>query len=164
MKMLETNRLIFKHWKDCDISFSYQLWGNEDVVKYIGMHQEDIEPRYQLEIKNDDMHHVSYWPIFLKETNEFIGCCGLRPFQKNVYELGFHLLPQYWHQGYGHETANQVIDYEFDTLHAQKIIAGHHPDNHASKELLERLGFSYIGKNYYEPTGLYHDSYELNCF
>lgn len=159
--MLESQRLLFKHWKDCDISLAYSLWGNHDVTRYIGIHQEDILPRYHLEIKQDQEHGVSYWPIFLKETNEFIGCCGLRPFHDNLYELGFHLLPQYWCQGYAYEAALAVIQYAFETLKVDGLIAGHHPDNQSSKFLLKKLGFNYIGKNYYKPTGLYHPSYEM---
>lgn len=159
--MLESKRVIFKHWKDCDISLDYQLWNNTDVVKYIGMHEQDILPRYHLEISNDQKYGVSYWPLFLKETNEFIGCCGLRPFQDDEYELGFHLLPDYWHQGYAYEVASIVIQYAFSILKVNQLIAGHHPENKASQYLLQKLGFQYIGNNYYEPTGLYHPSYEL---
>lgn len=159
--MLESNRLIFKHWKDCDISLAYQLWNNQDVVRYIGIHETDIEPRYNLEIKQDQQYHVSYWPMFLKETDEFIGCCGLRPYKANEYELGFHLLPNYWHKGYAYEAASTVIQYAFDVLKVQRLIAGHHPENNASQCLLTKLGFQYIGNNYYEPTGLYHPSYEM---
>ncbi|MBE6011459.1 MAG: N-acetyltransferase, partial [Lachnospiraceae bacterium] len=31
----------------------------------------------------------------------------------------------------------------------------------ASEKLLTKLEFQYIGKHFYEPTGLYHPSYEL---
>lgn len=63
--------------------------------------------------------------------------------------------------GYASEAAKAVIDYSFENLKADKLYAGHHPKNEASKRLLTRLGFHYIGKKYYEPTGLYHLSYEL---
>lgn len=38
---------------------------------------------------------------------------------------------------------------------------GHHPENEASRKILTKLGFKYLEKKYYEPTGLYHPSYEL---
>ena len=46
-------------------------------------------------------------------------------------------------------------------LNATAIFAGHNPKNTASCYVLEKLGFQYIGDEYYEPTGLYHPSYEL---
>ncbi|WP_278245234.1 GNAT family N-acetyltransferase [Clostridium sulfidigenes] len=90
-------------------------------------------------------------------TGEFIGCCGVRPFKskQHSYEIGFHLRKRYWGQGYAHEAAKTVINYCFSKLNADKLFAGHHPQNVGSKKLLVRLGFEYIGDNFYEPTGLY---------
>lgn len=55
-----------------------------------------------------------------------------------------------------------MIEYAFTELNAVKLYAGHHPHNIGSRKLLVRLGFQYIGDNFYEPTGLYHPSYEMN--
>jgi RimJ/RimL family protein N-acetyltransferase len=44
-------------------------------------------------------------------------------------------------------------------LRLAKIYAGHHPENHASKHILERLGFTFLGTIFYEPTRLLHPSY-----
>ena len=41
------------------------------------------------------------------------------------------------------------------------VFAGHNPHNTASPKLLEKLGFSPIGEEFYPPTGLYHPSYRL---
>ena len=52
-----------------------------------------------------------------------------------------------------------MIKYAFEELGAEKLFAGHNPDNTASSKLLKKLGFHYTGDEYYEPTGLYHPSY-----
>ena len=78
-----------------------------------------------------------------------------------VYELGFHLRPKFWGQGYAAEAAAAAIQYAFDTLGAEGLFAGHNPRNTASKRVLERIGFRYVRDEYYEPTVLYHPSYEL---
>ena len=104
---------------------------------------------------------MQYWPIFDLKSEECVGVCGLRPHGSNSYELGFHLRPAYWHQGYAAEAGRAAIGYAFETLHADSIFAGHHPDNIASKKVLQRLGFEETGKEYYKPTGLYHPSYIL---
>jgi RimJ/RimL family protein N-acetyltransferase len=144
-----------------------QLWGDKDVTKFIcatGMFtKQDIIDRLETEIQNDKLFHIQYWPIFELSTEELIGCCGIRPFnsEANSSEIGFHLRKKYWGMGYASEAAKAVIDYSFNSLKADKLYAGHHPQNEASKKLLTKLGFRYIGKNYYRPTGLYHPSYEL---
>lgn len=92
-----------------------------------------------------------------------LGCCGLRPYrlEDGIYELGFHLRPEHWGQGYATEAARAVIDHAFDTLHARALFAGHHPGNVASRRLLEKLGFRYTHDEFYAPTGLEHPSYLL---
>lgn len=71
--------------------------------------------------------------------------------------------PMFWGQGYAKEAVRAVIDYAFTTLCTEKLFAGHNPQNTASHKLLVSLGFSYIGDVFYEPTGLYHPSYELRA-
>lgn len=162
---LTTERIGFSRWTAEDRDLAELLWGDENVTRYIcssgSFSQEDITARLQLEIRNDEAHHIQYWPVFELHTGKLIGCCGLRPFGAGTYEIGFHLKPQFWRQGYAYEAACAVIHYAFSVLHAEALFAGHHPDNHASCRILEKLDFKYIGTNYYPPTGLYHPSYEL---
>lgn len=119
--------------------------------------------RLELEISNNEQFSIQYWPIFELETGELIGCCGIRPFKEeaHTFELGCHLRKKFWGLGYASEATTAVIHYSFHVLNATRLYAGHHPDNAASEKILKRLGFCYTGRDYYEPTGLYHPSYEL---
>lgn len=164
---MQTNRIGFSIWQIGDLELATQLWGDPDVTKYIcatgKFMKKDIISRLETEVQNHRQFGIQYWPIFSIVSEELIGCCGLRPFkdEKDVYEMGFHLCKNYWGKGYATEGAKAVSAYAFEALHAKKIFVGHHPENLASKKVLAKLGFSYIGKNYYEPTGLFHPSYEL---
>jgi len=164
---LETERTVFSRWTSGSLPLAAQLWGEKDVTRYIcasGVFTErEIWERVALEIKNGREFGVQYWPFFRRETEELIGCCGLRPYKAETdsYEIGFHLRKKYWGQGYAYEAANAVIGYAFSVLRAEKIFAGHHPQNIASKSLLVRLGFQPVGAVFYAPTGLSHPSYLL---
>lgn len=162
---LKTNRIGFSKWIQNDIDFAKLLWGNPEVTKYIcsdGIFSlDDIVNRLNTEILNELEYQVQYWPIFELTTNDLIGCCGLKPHKANEYEIGFHLRPEFWGQGYAKEAANAVIEYAFTSLKAKRLFAGHNPKNDRSRKLLSKLGFIYIGDEFYEPTGLYHPSYEL---
>lgn len=164
---LMTNRIGFSKWGHDDMELAVLLWGEEAVTRYICasgvFSRQEIADRLRTEIHNGEQYSVQYWPIFELVTEELIGCCGLRPFksEKSSYEIGFHLRKKYWGMGYASEAAEAVIDYSFQVLKAEILYAGHHPKNAASEKLLTKLGFQYIGKNYYEPTGLYHPSYQL---
>lgn len=103
---------------------------------------------------------MQYWTIYKLDDGGLISCCGLHPHGEE-YELGFHLRPEYWHQGYATEAANAVIEYAFREKNVQSLFAGHNPKNAASKRVLEKLGFRYTGDEFYEPVGRYHPSYQL---
>jgi RimJ/RimL family protein N-acetyltransferase len=64
-------------------------------------------------------------------------------------------------QGYADEAARAVIDYAFGSLETSELFARHNPANHASRRLLEKLGFRYTHDEHYAPTGLCHPSYML---
>ena len=154
---------MFSKWTNEDSPLAEQLWGNGKVTKYICARgvftKHEIRARLNLEIENDANFGVQYWPLFSK-SGSFIGCCGLRPHDENEYELGFHLLPEFWHQGYATEAAKAVMRYAFQELGAKKLFAGHNPKNIASKNTLTALGFVYTHDEFYPPTGLMHPSYE----
>lgn len=165
MFWMKTERIGFSKWSEEDVNLADLLWRNPEVTKYISVSgkfdENQIVQRLNKEIENGVKYQVQYWPIFKLGSNELIGCCGLRPYDERTYEIGFHLRPEFWGQGYAAEAANAVIDYAFNTLNAERLFAGHNPNNLASKRVLEKLGFKYIGDEFYEPTGLYHPSYEL---
>lgn len=162
---LRTDRVGFSTWSLESIKLAELLWGNEDVTRLIcasgKFTKEDIVQRLNQEIKNEERYGIQYWPIFDLATDTFIGCCGLRPHKPGEFELGFHLRPEYWGQGYAVEAANAVIQHAFTVLKADMLFAGHNPNNTNSKKVLKKLGFIYIGDEYYEPTKLYHPSYKL---
>ena len=162
---LHTDRLGFSTWTSEDLPLALELWGDPAVTHYIcasgAFSTQEVEDRLHTEIANESLYQVQYWPLFSLDTSELVGCCGLRPHGDRVYELGVHLRPQFWGQGFAQEAASAAIHYAFDTLGAKKLFAGHNPQNERSRALLSKLGFTFIGTEFYEPTGLYHPSYEL---
>lgn len=160
-----SDRLGFSHWQQSDEALARELWGDEAVTKYIAASGHfspgQVQARLYNEIESQRRYGVQYWPLFLMESGQFIGCCGLRPYQlKNrMYELGFHLKEAFWGRGLGREAAKTVKHFAFTNLEATALFAGHHPQNSASKKMLAQLGFVYVGEEYYTPTGLCHPSY-----
>lgn len=165
INFIETARLGFSLWREDDIDLAMALWGDPLVSKYIGkggvFTERQISERLKSEIHNQVRYGVQYWPVHTKDTGEFIGCCGLRPYDvdKAMYELGFHLMSACWGKGYGTEAARAVVDYAYDPLGASGLFSGHHPNNLASAKVLGKLGFAYSHDELYAPTGLCHPSY-----
>ena len=162
---MKTDRIGFGTWTEADLPLAERLWSTPEVARFIArggvFSQEDIARRLQTEINNQSQHGLSYWPIFLLETGDFLGCCGLRPFdvEPGAVELGVHLVPEAWGKGIATEAGHAVIAHAQDTLRTGSLFAGHHPHNDASRHLLGKLGFAYLFDSYYEPTGLMHPAY-----
>lgn len=165
---MRTNRIGFSRWEEEDLPYGEFLWGSLLVCRYITKNQtfsqQEIRERIMREIQNQQQYGVQYYPIFELATGAFIGCCGLRPYgnEPKVYEMGFHLHESFWELGYGYEAGSAILTYAFDTLQAEKVMAGHHPENLASGGLLRKLGFVQIGEELYPPTGLMHPLYIRN--
>lgn len=162
MRPASTERLRFGQWSPEDFDLAWSLWGDPEVTRLFGgpFSREQVQARLDKEIANAATCGYQYWPIFLVETGEFVGCCGLRP-ERDIQAVGFHLRPPHWGRGYAPEASRSVIAFAFETLGTTELFAGHHPDNVRSKRVLESLGFEYTHHQLYPPTGLQHPGFRL---
>jgi ribosomal-protein-alanine N-acetyltransferase len=166
---IQTDRLGFRHWRPDDQPLAQGLWGDVKVTRLIDargrLSSDQVQARLKQEIAGQRERGVQYWPIFLLESGEHVGCCGLRPYDLpgQIYEIGFHIRSAHWRRGYAYEAATAVIAFAFEKLHTASLFAGHNPQNKASRLLLEKLGFRYTHDEYYPATGLDHPSYLLTA-
>ncbi len=162
---LSSTRLRFRCWRREDLPLAIGLWGDARVTAFIGgpFGEEAVRARLAMEIREMSEGGVQYWPVFLLQGNEHVGCAGLRRYraEQKIYELGVHLRHAFWGRGLAAEAAHAVIEYGFATVGAAALFAGHHPANEASLRLLKKLGFAYTHYELYAPTGLQHPSYLL---
>jgi len=106
--------------------------------------------------------------IFHRESRKIMGWCGLQPFEPvpDKKEIFFGLSPAWWNRGYMTEAAAAVLDYGFNALHLDEIVAGVKPENKASIAVLEKIGLLfrqtletvppgcefYLGEHFYSIT------------
>jgi [ribosomal protein S5]-alanine N-acetyltransferase len=164
---LRTKRLGFRCWTPDDLPLALAIWNKPEVTRLIAdlgnPSEEQARNRLAREMANQDTFGVQYWPIFLLHGGEHVGCCGLRPYrlEEHVFELGAHLLPGHWRQGYATEAARGVIHHACEQLGVRALFARHHPHNHGSVRILEKLGFCYTHDEFMPQTGLNHPCYVL---
>jgi RimJ/RimL family protein N-acetyltransferase len=161
---LTTARLGFRHWGADDLPLAINLWSHPQVTRLVAdLHPSEEKARTRLdqEMRNLATHGIQYWPMFSRDTGAHVGCCGLRPFQENLHELGAHLFPEFWRQGYAMEALQGMIGHAFGTLKVRGLFARHHPGNHGSRRLMEKLGFRYTHDDLMPQTGLQHPAYFL---
>jgi RimJ/RimL family protein N-acetyltransferase len=165
--MFETTRLKTRQWELADIDIAQKLWGNLAVTRFIDSRGQltltEVQEKLIEQINLQKKYGFQYWILINKETGAEIGCCGYKPYASDEYffELGFHIMPTYWGQGYATEAARGAIDYAFNTLKLPKLYAGHNPENSASSNVIKKLGFTYVDDKFYAPANTHHPSYEL---
>ena len=148
--IFQSTRLYFREFTESDLQFLVELNSNPKVLKYLH------EPAKTVEDINKILHNTilpqyklySYgrWAVHLKNTNEFIGWCGLKYIvNADEIDLGYRFKENYWGKGYGYEAANATIDYGFTILKLKHICARALPENIASWKIMEKCGMHYIG-------------------
>jgi ribosomal-protein-alanine N-acetyltransferase len=163
--ILETERLVFSKWTEDDLEDARKLWGNPNITKYVSKNpytDEQILERLRKEVIKDKDCGLQYWKLNQKSDNDFAGCCGFRVYdeEKKILELGYHVAEHHWGKGFATEAGKRAVEYAF-TLPYEKLFAAHHPENLASQNVLEKLGFKFSHMEYYEPTDVYDRAYFL---
>jgi|SRR6516165_4094263 RimJ/RimL family protein N-acetyltransferase len=151
--ILETERLLVRNWIAADLEHYLALAKDVGYNCFsppgyflVGTTQQ-AEQKIRDKMALFDEQGLGKFPIFLKASREFIGTCGLEPFDLDAHaeiELGYRLCLRHWGQGYATEAASVVLRYGFDQLGWRRIMAFALGENRASLRVLEKLGFRYL--------------------
>src|SRR6476469_1766781 len=145
--ILTTERLTLRQLSMDDQVNIFALRSDKEINKYL-----DRQPSRTMEDAINFINNINayvrnndsvYWVITLTETNTFVGTICLFDFsnEKSSCEIGYELMTKYQGQGIMKEAAEKVIDYAFQTLQFQKIIAFTHNANQNSTKLLTKFNF-----------------------
>ncbi|EAZ85668.1 ribosomal-protein-alanine N-acetyltransferase [Bacillus sp. B14905] len=148
---LETERFILRKGTVDDRNDLFELYANENVVKYLPLNLfksvEDamVEINWYEKIFKEQMG--LRWVIEEAKSKKVIGTCGYLNYEKehNRIEIGYDLNPAYWGQGIMQETLGKIIHFAFRSMEMNKIEAKVEPENKASIRLLEKLNFCQEG-------------------
>ena len=101
---------------------------------------------------------------FLIETNHTpIGMVGISWREPDLPELGCWLGVEHWGRGFGTEAARAAIDFCFEETDAEHLCAGARVANPASRNVLEKCGFQWIGVELHRFEAL-GSSTPVDCF
>ncbi|MDR2867740.1 MAG: GNAT family N-acetyltransferase [Acholeplasmatales bacterium] len=142
MKKLKTPRLILREPKISDIKDFYEYAKDPEVGPRAGWAaHENIEQSYF--ILESFIAHQDVWTVYHKKDHKMIGSIGLH-LREGIYELGYVLNQNYWHQGLMSEALNVLLAYFFQELAIEEIYVSHYPDNLRSQRVIEKQGFKYL--------------------
>lgn len=154
---IQTPRLILRQWQESNTASFIQMCADDDVMRYFYKKLNAEEATAFIQRLKDDIAKRG-WGLFaveLKSTGEFIGFIGLHlhppEFEMaDAPEIGWRLLPQYWHQGYATEGAKAVLKYAFRKLRLEKVISFTATQNSASERVMQRIGMEKI-REFHHP-------------
>lgn len=165
MTVLETERLLLARLSYDHCEFIFELVNEPSFKRYIGDKDvrslEDAQ-RYLREGPIGSYERFGYglFLVNVKETGLPAGICGLVKREEfDDPDLGFAFLERYRRNGYASESARAVLEYGFDDLGLDRIIAMADPENAPSVRLLEILGFTYERK-----VRMPDDDHDINLF
>jgi RimJ/RimL family protein N-acetyltransferase len=150
MQILETKRLILRHFLPDDLDSIFALYCDPEVSQYIPDAPRTYEEtREELEwFMNGHPKHpeLGLWATVYKGTDKFIGRCGLLPWtidSQDEVEVAYLISKAYWRQGLGTEAAQAILDYGFEILHLSRLICLIDKDNLASIKVAEKIGMTF---------------------
>ena len=147
--VLETNRLLLREMTLSDMSALSLILQDEKVMyAYNGAFNDKetlIWMQKQLQRYKD--YGFGLWGVFLKDTNEMIGQCGITMQEykaTQVPEIGYLFAYKHWHNGYATEAAIACREYGFNTLRLDELYSIIRNTNIASQKVALRNDMSPI--------------------
>lgn len=149
MIVIETERLILRHFRLSDGEAMERVFGDAEVMRFGPGVQTPQWVRGWLRRCMEDDRKVGFgpWAVVAKSGRAVIGYCGLSYFPdiggRPEMEIGYRLARPFWGQGYATEAAAAVRDYGFGVLCLPRLIALIDPRNVASLRVAEKIGMRY---------------------
>lgn len=147
---LESKRLILRPWQETDRLPFYQLNADPAVMRYFPKclsrtESDQLLDKFQALI---ELQGWGFWAVELKTEQRLIGMTGLhhQPDQFSFSpctEIGWRFDKNYWGQGYATEAAQLALNFAFQTLQLNEVVAFTAAINHASVAVMQRLGMLY---------------------
>jgi RimJ/RimL family protein N-acetyltransferase len=147
--ILATPRLLLRELSEADAAFMLELLNEEPFLLHVG----DRNVRTLVDaaayilngpVASYEKFGFGLYAVELKESGAPIGICGLlkRDALDDV-DIGFALLQKFWGRGYAYESGAAMMDYGWNKIGLNRIVAITAPENHASARLLEKIGLRF---------------------
>lgn len=168
MIITTTPRLVIRQFTEEDEDALIPILSDKEVMQYSTsgpLSKEQINTWLKDTIAEYDHPGFSVWGIIRKEDNQLIGFSGVRPIVIDGHteiEIIFRIAKIYWNQGYAFEATQASIQYAFDTLAINSLIAIVDPSNERSINVIDKLKMSYEKDSVYKNFHI--RVYRLNKF
>ena len=169
MIIFETERLLVRHLQADDVDNLYAITGDAELMRYMGDGQplsRELTARWvEVSINNYATKGYGCSAVIDKRDGAFIGFCGLVRSEHaeppDDAELIYALRKTYWGQGLATEVAKAMLVYGKQSCGLKRIIATIDPENAASIQVANKIGF-HFSETVSDSDGLPTHIYELS--
>ncbi len=154
--MLETDRLILRPLDEKDVDAIFAMRSDPEVMRFIREPQNRDESANWVELVSSrwEKEQIGFCAILEKPSQKFVGWCGIWKLKETgELEIGYAVAKEFWGKGFATEAALKFLDYAFEKLEPEKIVAVTRPENAASRRVMEKLGMNFIKTDtFYDQT------------
>ncbi|MEY9872595.1 RimJ/RimL family protein N-acetyltransferase [Streptacidiphilus sp. MAP12-33] len=149
MTELHTDRLLLRPWLDSDLAPWAELNADPEVREHLGrlLTREQSEASVRHFQAEFAARGYGWWAVEVRESGRFIGFAGLDDTDEGMpfagVEIGWRLTRSAWGHGYATEAALACLDFGFDRLDLDEILATTIRRNLRSQAVMRRLGMTY---------------------
>ena len=153
MKIIETERLVLRTWKESDILPFSAMNQDQKVMEFFPstLSPGESATLYQKIIASFEQKGFGLFAVEAKQTQEFVGFIGFSQPTFTSYftpcvEIGWRLARQFWGRGFATEGAKACLQYGFSALDFMDIYSWTAKINSKSVNVMEKIGLTCDGE------------------
>ncbi|MEG4396964.1 GNAT family N-acetyltransferase [Microcoleus sp. BROC3] len=151
--ILETQRLVLKQILDSDLNTLHRIFTDSYVRRYLCDGEiwslQQVEEMLAENQKLFSEKKFGLWSIETNTEQEVIGFVGLWYFfEEEQPQLVYALLPTATKKGYATEAATKILEYGFNELGFNYLVASCDRPNIESQKVAERLGMRQVEERF----------------
>jgi RimJ/RimL family protein N-acetyltransferase len=159
MTQLSTDRLLLRPWRESDLAPWAEMNADPEVREHLGeiMTREQSEASVRQFQEEFAARGYGWWAVEVRDSGRFIGFAGLDDTDEEMpftgVEIGWRLTRSAWGHGYATEAALACLDFGFDRLGLDEILATTIERNVRSQAVMRRIGMTYDpADDFVDPT------------
>lgn len=164
----ETSRTILRELLPQDAAGMFEMDSDPEVHKYVGKRpvQTIQQSRDVIEMVRKQYvdNGIGRWAVIEKSSGVFIGWSGFKLMKEtinghtNFYDFGYRFKRTHWGKGFATESGKAGLAAGIELLRLTEVFAMTDVDNVASRNVLEKLGFRYMGDFKYDADPIWRES------
>jgi [ribosomal protein S5]-alanine N-acetyltransferase len=151
---LATPRLLLRPLVLLDAYALHQIYQIDGVLSYFPNQEppslEEVHQFIRNQARHWEEHGYGNWGLVLKDSAELIGWAGPQFLpETGETEIGYLLARPFWGYGYATEAARASLEFVSENFDFPEIIALVHPENTASRHVVEKCGMTLLDRKIY---------------